>query len=64
LRNCGRSHIRALIQSELRSIRVEKRLAAVTAFNRGGCPQCKDAEARAFLAKLKRVANENGRSNE
>jgi hypothetical protein len=37
---------------------LEKRLSAVAAFNRGGCPQCKDGEARAFLAKLKRIAGE------
>jgi hypothetical protein len=37
---------------------LEKRLADVTAFNRGGCPLCKDAEARAFLKKLKRIADE------
>jgi hypothetical protein len=37
---------------------LEKRLTAVAAFNSGGCPRCKDAEARAFLAKLKRIADE------
>jgi hypothetical protein len=35
---------------------LEKRLKDVAAFNRGGCPKCGDAEARAFLAKLKRIA--------
>jgi hypothetical protein len=33
---------------------LEKRLADVAAF--GGCRTCRDAEARAFLAKLKKVA--------
>jgi hypothetical protein len=35
-----------------------KRLDAVAAFNHGGCPTCRDAEARAFLAKLRRVAED------
>jgi predicted house-cleaning NTP pyrophosphatase (Maf/HAM1 superfamily) len=35
---------------------LEKRLADVAAFNQGGCRTCRDAEARAFLAKLKKVA--------
>lgn len=35
---------------------LEKRLGEVAAYNHGGCPACRDAEARAFLAKLKRVA--------
>jgi len=33
-----------------------KRLGAVTALHHGGCPACRDAEARAYLAKLERVA--------
>ncbi len=37
---------------------LEKRLAAVAAYNSGGCPKCHDAEARVFLAKLKRIAGE------
>lgn len=35
---------------------LEKRLADVAAFNSGGCARCHDAEARAFLAKLKKIA--------
>jgi len=35
---------------------LEKRLESVAAYNHGGCPTCRDAEARAFLAKLKRIA--------
>ncbi len=38
---------------------LEKRLAAVATYNRGGCPKCGDAEARAFLAKLKRIVGED-----
>jgi hypothetical protein len=34
---------------------LEKRLADVAAFNSGGCPRCRDAEARAFLARLRKV---------
>jgi hypothetical protein len=30
----------------------EKRLADMAAYNPGGCRTCRDAEARAFLAKL------------
>jgi hypothetical protein len=41
---------------------LEKRLEAVAVFNHGGRPQCRDAEARAFLAKLKRVVEEGGKS--
>ena len=29
-----------------------KRLDEVVAYGAGGCPTCKDAEARAFLARL------------
>jgi hypothetical protein len=36
---------------------LEKRLATVAAFNQGGCRTCHDSEARAFLAKLKRIAD-------
>ena len=35
-----------------------KRLQDVAAFNHGGCPQCRDAEARAFLARLQRAGAE------
>ena len=35
---------------------LEKRPESVAAYNHGGCPKCRDAEARAFLAKLKRIA--------
>jgi len=35
---------------------LEKRLESVAAYNHGGCPKCRDAEARAFLAKLKQIA--------
>lgn len=36
---------------------LEKRLADVAAYGSGGgCPKCHDAEARAFLAKLKRIS--------
>jgi hypothetical protein len=35
---------------------LEKRLQVVATFNHGGCPKCRDAEARAFLAKLQRIA--------
>jgi len=38
---------------------LESRLAAVATYNRGGCPKCGDAEARAFLAKLKRIVGED-----
>jgi hypothetical protein len=34
---------------------LEKRLADVAAFNHGGCERCRDAEARAFLARLKKI---------
>ena len=34
------------------------RLATVE-LQRGGCPKCGDAEARAFLAKLKRIVGED-----
>ncbi len=37
---------------------LEKRLAAVAAYNSGGCPKCHDAEARAVLAKLKQIAGD------
>ncbi len=37
---------------------LEERLATVATYNRGGCSKCGDAEARAFLAKLKRVVGE------
>jgi hypothetical protein len=37
---------------------LERRLQVVATFNRGGCPSCRDAEARAFLAKLQRIAAE------
>ncbi len=37
---------------------LEKRLADVGTFNHGGCPACHDAEARAFLAKLKKVVKD------
>jgi hypothetical protein len=40
---------------------LEKRLAVVATYNSGGCPKCKDAEARAFLAKLKRISEEKPR---
>lgn len=35
---------------------LEKRLGDVATYNSGGCERCHDAEARAFLAKLKRIA--------
>jgi hypothetical protein len=35
-----------------------KRLADVAAFNQGGCRTCHDGEARAFLARLKRIADQ------
>jgi Spy/CpxP family protein refolding chaperone len=54
------------LQAELSAARVtfatkaagalEKRLTDVAAYNQGGCRTCRDAEARAFLAKLKKVA--------
>ncbi len=34
---------------------LERGLKKVAAYNHGGCPSCRDAEARAFLAKLKRI---------
>jgi len=34
------------------------RLRDVAAFNSGGYPKCRNAEAKAFLAKLQRVAQE------
>lgn len=40
------------------AVALEKRLADVAAYNSGGCPKFRDAEARAFLAKLKRIAGE------
>ena len=33
-----------------------KRLSEVAAYNHGGCPTCRDAEARAFLARLRKAA--------
>jgi hypothetical protein len=36
---------------------LEKRLADVAAFNHGGCAKCRDAEARAFLARLKKIGS-------
>jgi hypothetical protein len=33
----------------------DKRLDAVVANEAGGCPTCKDAEARAFLGRLQRL---------
>ena len=33
-----------------------KRLQDVAAFNQGGCPMCHEAEARAFLTKLQKIA--------
>jgi hypothetical protein len=38
---------------------LEKRLATVSTYNHGGCAKCGDAEARAFLAKLKRIVGED-----
>ncbi len=38
---------------------LEKRLADVATYNSGGCPKRRDAEARAFLAKLKRIAGDS-----
>ena len=38
------------------ALALEKRLADVATFNSGGCSRCRDAEARAFLARLKRIA--------
>ncbi len=38
---------------------LEARLAAVAPYNRGGCAKCGDAEARAFLAKLRRIVGED-----
>ena len=35
---------------------LDKQLQAVAAFHHGGCPSCRDAEARAFLAKFQRIA--------
>ena len=35
---------------------LEKRLREVEAYNLGGCQACHEAEARAFLAKLQKVA--------
>ena len=35
---------------------LEKRLESIAAYSHGGCPKCRDAEARAFLARLKRIA--------
>jgi cytochrome c553 len=58
------------LQAELAAARVtfatkaaaalEKRITDVAAFNQGGCRTCHEAEARAFLAKLKLIAGENG----
>ncbi len=36
---------------------LEERLEAVATYNSGGCSKCRDAEARVFLAKLKRITN-------
>lgn len=35
---------------------LERRLQVVETYNHGGCRVCRDAEARAFLAKLQRIA--------
>ena len=42
---------------------LETRLRSVATFNHGGCPTCRDAEAQAFLAKLRRIAAEHERSS-
>ena len=34
---------------------LRRRLEDVGVFNHGGCPACRDAEARAFLAKLEKI---------
>jgi hypothetical protein len=39
---------------------LDRRLKDVAACNHGGCPNCRDAEARAFLAKLRRIASADG----
>jgi hypothetical protein len=36
---------------------LQRRLATVATYNHGGCPQCRDAEAHAFLAKLRKIAS-------
>jgi hypothetical protein len=38
-----------------------KRLSEVAAYNHGGCPTCRDAEARAFLARLRKAASVKAR---
>lgn len=42
------------------ALALEGRLQQVAIYNHGGCPTCRDAEARAFLAKLKRIRDEDG----
>jgi len=37
------------------ALALEKRLEDIAAYNHGGCPACHDAEARAFLARLKKI---------
>jgi hypothetical protein len=37
---------------------LEKRLREVETYNHGGCQTCHEAEARAFLVKLQRIARE------
>ena len=37
---------------------LRKRLEDVGVYNHGGCPGCRDAEARAFLAKLERIVRD------
>ena len=36
--------------------RLEERLKAVEVYGAGGCPTCHEAEARAFAAQLRRLA--------
>lgn len=40
---------------------LDKRLSEVASYNHGGCPTCRDAEARAFLARLRKAAGVKAR---
>jgi hypothetical protein len=37
---------------------LDERIRAVEVYGAGGCPTCHEAEARAFVAQLRRLADE------
>jgi hypothetical protein len=55
---CGKSlGLKRLVTIRV-SRRLDERLKAVEVDGAGGCPTCRDGEARAFLALLRRLAEE------